>query len=385
MMSTGKEEKKYCRSGPRPLLAHLGMVMASSVEMSGGIHEYAESYFSDLKKKELENVIRGIRMYLDHPYRARQEKGESVWQAGVTSVRRLYGESGAQSGRALLLVPSLINSAAIFDVCEERSMVRFMREQGNDVYLLDWGVTAKDDEPLDLEAAITRRLLPAIRAAREHAQKPVSVLGYCMGGTLSLAAASIAPQEIEKLALLAAPWDFRAGRNMLSERVRGWAPLVLPQLEMRLCLPSEWTQAVFATLDPEGSAKKFARFAEMDQESFEARLFVAVEDWLNEGVDLAPAIARDVLQQWFALNAPARGEWMVGGRSVDLTALACPVLVMASEADRLVPFEAADAVTQTMPRAHAESCRLSCGHIGLIAGRNAVTQVWTPVARWLAG
>lgn len=374
------------RKGPYPLLAHLGMVAASKTETHNGIAEHAAPYFSDLKIKKIEHVVRGVQTYLNHPYRAQQEEGIRVWKKGSATIRSLYeAQNGPQLDKAVLLVPSLINSSAIFDLCEGRSMACFLRQNGYAVYLLDWGDTAQDTEPLNLSSVIEKRLIPALRAVTDHAQKPVSVVGYCMGGTLSLAAATLAPQEIDRLVLLAAPWDFRAGQNLLSDRVRGWAPLILPQLDQRGRLPAEWTQTLFATLDPQGSAKKFARFADMNQESFEAKLFVAVEDWLNEGVDLAPAIARDVLQQWFALNAPVRGEWMVGATKVEISALDMPILVVASDADRLVPFEAAHAVAQSMHAGRAQTHRLACGHIGLIAGSKAVAEVWTPVVRWLAG
>lgn len=374
------------RKGPHPLLAHLGMVAASKTAGQDSMADYAAPYFSAVKQQELAEVIKGIQMYLDHPFRAQQEQGITMWKNGSASVRTLYAEQGGpKPDKAVLLVPSLINSSAIFDLCEGRSMAHFLGQSGYSVYLMDWGDTAKDKESLNLSTVIEQRLLPAIRTVADHAQKPVTVLGYCMGGTLSLAAASLAPGEIDRLILLAAPWDFRAGQNLLSDRVRGWAPLVMPQLDQRGRLPAEWTQTLFATLDPDGSAKKFARFAEMDQDSPEARLFVAVEDWLNEGIDLAPAIARDVLQQWFALNAPVRGEWTVGAHKIDLSALDMPILVVASDADRLVPFEAANAVAHVAPPGYAQTHRLACGHIGLIAGRNAVAEVWTPVLRWLAG
>ena len=373
------------RKGPAPLLAHLGMVVASALDWNSNIHEYAAPYFSPLKALELEDVIRGIKMYMDHPYSAQHEKGRQVWKSGSATVSLLYADLASPAkGNPVLLVPSLINTSAIFDLCAERSLARYLAERGNAVYMLDWGNTAQDDRDLDLSSVIVERLLPAIAASAEHAQKRVSVLGYCMGGTLSLAAAALEPDEFEKLILLAAPWDFRAGRNRLSERVREWAPMVMPRLEYKGYMPSDWTQTLFATLDPEGSAKKFARFSRMNQDSAEARIFVAVEDWLNEGVDLAPALTREILQQWFALNAPARGQWKIGGRDVDVARLEKPVMIVASSGDRLVPWESAEAVAKALPPQPVKTLRLTAGHIGLIAGRGAVETIWSPIIKWIA-
>ena len=58
-------------------------------------------------------------------------------------------------------------------------------------------------------------------------------------------------------------------------------------------LPVDLLQSLFALLDPWGVADKYRGFARLPPDSERARLFVALEDWLNDGVPLAAEVARD--------------------------------------------------------------------------------------------
>ena len=362
---------------------HLGMAAAAR----GGIQEYVTPYLPAIDEHELTEIIRGIQLYQNHPFKVRRKRKTVVWKgqgANLCIVQKEKAGATRSDKPPLLLVPSLVNKADIFDLCTSRSMMNWLSKKGYDVYLLDWGDTSKYENDRDMEGIVLKRLCPAIVYLEGISGRPVSVLGYCMGGTVSLAAVSSVQQSVGKLVLMAAPWDFKGRNPVLSERVRTWAPVVMGMIEQKGCLTAEWTQALFATLDPAGSAKKFSRFARMDQDSAEAKLFVAVEDWLNDGVDLAGELAVHCLQQWFAQNAPERGLWALGEKIIDITDIKCPVMIVASTGDRLVPFAAAESVKEKLTRAQTNILQLDCGHISLIAGSRAIDTVWNPIADWLA-
>ena len=58
-------------------------------------------------------------------------------------------------------------------------------------------------------------------------------------------------------------------------------------------LPVDMLQTLFAALDPDGIAQKFRHFSTLDPNSDAATRFVALEDWLNDGVPLAAPVARE--------------------------------------------------------------------------------------------
>src|SRR3546814_5946414 len=75
-------------------------------------------------------------------------------------------------------------------------------------------------------------------------------------------------------------------------------------------------QGFFWALDPFTALKKFTQFATLAPDSDAARRFVAMEDWLNDGVPLAGPVARECLLGWYGENTPPTGGWLVDGRPV---------------------------------------------------------------------
>ena len=63
-------------------------------------------------------------------------------------------------------------------------------------------------------------------------------------------------------------------------------------------VPDEVFQQLFALVDPIQAARKFRRFRAMDQDGEAARHFVALEDWLADGVAMAGPAAEDLLVGW---------------------------------------------------------------------------------------
>jgi poly(3-hydroxyalkanoate) synthetase len=141
-------------------------------------------------------------------------------------------------------------------------------------------------------------------------------------------------------------------------------------------------QGFFWALDPFTALKKFSLFDAMSPGGEGERRFVAMEDWLNDGVPLAGPVARDCLIGWYGENRPVRGEWQVAGQAVRPEDWKKPTLVVLPERDKLVPKEGAAALLAQLP----QGMRMDApsGHIGMVAGPRAETGLWRPLAAWLA-
>ncbi|MBX6744356.1 MAG: alpha/beta hydrolase, partial [Acetobacteraceae bacterium] len=122
-------------------------------------------------------------------------------------------------------------------------------------------------------------------------------------------------------------------------------------------------------------------FARLDPAGPRARLFVALEDWLNDGVPLAAAVAREGLAGWYGANAPMRGEWRVAGQVVDPAAWSGPAFLAIPARDRIVPPASAAALGAAMPQALVH--HPAAGHIGMVAGSGAEAALWRPLLRWI--
>ncbi|MXY40137.1 MAG: alpha/beta fold hydrolase, partial [Rhodospirillaceae bacterium] len=207
-----------------------------------------------------------------------------------------------------------------------------------------------------------------------------ALVGYCMGGLLALVVAQMSPKELAGLAVLATPWDFHAERP---EQARALADLTgawLSALEPLQQFSVDALQALFAANDPLVAFRKFRAFAGLDQDSDAALRFVALEDWLNDGIPLPLPIARQTLQEWYGDNLTAAGRWTVGGLTIRPEEIDLPALALIPDKDRIVPQESAMALARLLPQAEIRIAR--AGHIGMMAGRRAERETWRPLLAW---
>jgi polyhydroxyalkanoate synthase len=218
-------------------------------------------------------------------------------------------------------------------------------------------------------------------ATARIADTPPVLAGYCMGGTLAVAAAQRRPDLISGLALLAAPWDFHAPDPERARQAAETLPLLEPVLAFSHALPVDLLQSLFALLDPWAVADKYRGFGRLPPDSERARLFVALEDWLNDGVPLAADVARACLGKWYGKNAPARGQWRIAGLPIDPTTIRTPTFVAVPGSDRIVPPEAARPLARLIQGAVLH--QPAAGHIGMTAGARAETSLWRPLLDWV--
>lgn len=317
----------------------------------------------------------GMLRYRLHSYRRELPDPPALWQEGSS---RLLDFGGG--GLPVLMVPSLVNRAYVLDLAPGQSLARWLPGQGIRPFLLDWGDPGEIEHRFDLAAYIARigRALAAVKQA--SGRKPV-LLGYCMGGNLALAAALQAPDEVAALALLATPWDFHAGGAHQAALVQALAPNLVPLGDPIPPLEVDMLQGFFWALDPLTALKKFTLFSAMPDGGENERRFVAMEDWLNDGVPLAGPVARECLLGWYGENTPPQGRWVVAGQAVRPQDWQKPALVALPERDKLVPKEGAAVLLNQLPQ--AERLDAPSGHIGMVVGPRAEAGLWQPLAAWL--
>ena len=300
----------------------------------------------------------------------------AVWNEGTTKVLRAEA-----AGTPVILIPSLVNRAHILDLDPDHSLVRFLASQGHDTYLVDWDAPGAEEMAFTVDHYVDR-----LERIRDHVIETTGkipvVAGYCMGGNLALALAHRAPGKIGAMALLATPWDFHAmpasATAMLAAMMPGLRQLVATVGN----LPVDVIQAMFSSRDPAGVIRKFRRFAAMKPESAEARAFVLLEDWLNDGVPLAAPVAIECLDDWYVHNRPMAGTWISGGTPLEPGKLDRPALVVTPDHDTIVPPASAAPLADLLP--DATLIKADAGHIGMVAGSRAGKALYAPLSEWIA-
>jgi polyhydroxyalkanoate synthase subunit PhaC len=342
--------------GPHPLAAHLA---AAWTALGGDAVQMAK-------------VHEGVRLYHAHPHRRSLPDMPVLRQIG--SARLLdYAPKASTKARPLIVVPSLINPATVLDLDENNSLLRWLAAQGLRPMLVDWGEPGPDDRALDLDDYVLRRLVPLI----EGWGQPVDLLGYCLGGTLAVGLAAVRSGLVRKLALMAAPWDMHGWPEDQRHGLRELWQQALPAATFTGVLPMEVMQLMFASLDTGLMARKFQRFAGVDMASPDARSFVGLEDWANEGAAMTLPAARQFFETWMQTGGPGTG-WMIGDTAVVPEELKLASLVVLSETDRLVPLAATEPLALALPR--ADILRVQAGHVGMVTGSRARQLLWEPLA-----
>jgi len=287
-----------------------------------------------------------------------------IARAGRATLRDYGG-----NGPPVLFVPSLINPPEILDIDEERSLLRWLARQGWRPLLLDWGAPAGDEGDLDVAGHVETMLLPLIDAVGA----PVALAGYCLGGTMALAAASLRP--VTALALIATPWRFGAYPDDTQAALADLWLTAEPTTDALGLLPMEILQAAFWRLDPARTIAKYEAHGARDPGHPQSRAFVRLEDWANDGPPLTRGAARELFLDLFRDDRPGRSAWQVGGTIVDPAVLKIPILEIASTTDHIVPAATTPGV--------GERIDLSLGHVGMIVGGRAKQSLWEPLGRWL--
>jgi polyhydroxyalkanoate synthase len=114
------------------------------------------------------------------------------------------------TGDPILLVPPLAVHITCFDLREQESLAAFLVSTGRPVYVVDFGEITFADRRMGFEDWIDR-ILPATlrRVSGRHAGRPVDVVTWSLGGTLTLlTAAAHDDLPLRAIAAVATPIDY---------------------------------------------------------------------------------------------------------------------------------------------------------------------------------
>jgi polyhydroxyalkanoate synthase len=334
-------------------------------------------------KKEIERLAgehyaafaKGVAAYQQSSFKRNIAAPKTLWREGTT---RLL-DFGTGSKNAVLVIPSLINRYHVLDIEPEASFLRRLAKRGYRPLLVDWGEPGRVEKDFTVDDYI-KRLTKALAQAYALNKGKLPVIGYCMGGVFTAALAALSPTYISKLVFLATPWDFHAGEE--NERQTAIVNQLVPLLKQWGELPIDVMQAFFIMLAPFAVLDKFIRFGGFAPKSPEAKSFVLLEDWVNDGVPLPKEVARQCLNDWYASNQTGHGKWKVMGKAIKPSQVKIPSLHVIPARDRIVPPESAEALAKQMT--HATVLRPSFGHVSMMAHRNAATALWPQIFDWLA-
>ncbi len=309
-----------------------------------------------------------------------------VYQEGRVKLLHYPTASPARHRTPLLFVFALVNRPYILDLKPGRSVVSHFVDAGFDTYLIDWGAPRRGEQSLTLEDCVHGSLGKVMDFLRDRCASPkVSLLGYCMGGTLSAMFTALYPEKIKNLILLAAGIDFATKEGLLNL----WTDPKYFDVDRFIdafgnC-PAEFLQSSFLMLKPVANLmEKPINFLEnLDNDEF-VEDFFAMETWLSDNIAVPGEIFRDFVKYLYQQNLLVKGRMPVGTSLVDLRRITCPVMNIMAKNDDLVPCCQSAPFNDLVSSTDRSAITLPAGHIGLAVGGKAQREVWPQTVKWLA-
>ncbi len=286
----------------------------------------------------------------------------------------------------LLVIYALINKPYILDLQPDRSVIRRLLLEGFDIYLIDWGAPTDGDKYLTLDDYVNWYIDDIVDFIRnKHDMDSVSILGYCMGGTLSAMYTACHPEKVKNFILMAAPLDFETDPGLLKQwsREEYFDPDKLVDTVGNV--PGEFLNFGYLLLDPVNNLySKYIKFIDkVDNEDF-VRMFFRMEKWINDGIPVAGEAFRQFIRELYQENRLVEGQLSLNGHKVDLNRIDMPLLSLVAKYDHLVPPESSMSFNDLVASRDKEMIVFPTGHIGLSVSSATHAKLWPKVASWLA-
>lgn len=340
--------------------------------------ELAQAVESETLER-LKGLIKGLENYKYFPASGQRQESETVLSIGAA--RLLDFGRPSLHAPVVFLIPSLINRYYILDLNRKLSFARYLKKQNIHVFIVDWGSYSAFERHFNAALYVTEILVQMNEYIRHTTQTPVTVAGYCMGGLLALALASIRPDLSDRIACFSTPWDFFAPafpRIALEEQQ---IKQLRDYIDQQEDISSEAIHTLFHYANPCAFHNKLREFAAMDANDSRHQDFLAIEQWVNDGVPMTKNVGLDCLVNWTQYNQPANLSWRVGGHCIDPRKLSVPVFVAAPLKDTIVPYDCAIALAPLLQ--NASIVTPNSGHISMMVGKKRKSELWEPFVEWV--
>jgi polyhydroxyalkanoate synthase len=310
---------------------------------------------------------------------------ETVWRKNKAQLYRYTRTAPATRKTPILCIMPLINRAYILDLRPGQSFIEYLVAQGHDVFLLDWGEAGDEDRDINLDRLVTQYIARAIRQVAKLCRGPLTLLGYCIGGALATCTTALHTEGlIKNLILMTTPIDFTDSGMFGVWTAEGVFPIDL-LTETYPAVPGTFPDVGSKMLSPLSSA--MGQYAKLDEKmrsaSFDVKGWQAMYRWVNDGVPFPAAAYHQWITEFYQSNKLLKGKLEMDGRKVLLSNIRCPVLNIVASSDIIAPRPTTSAVLKHVGSTDKQELIVKGGHVGIVVGRSAQTDLWPKVSSWL--
>ena len=284
----------------------------------------------------------------------------------------------------ILFAYSLINRWYILDFLPGRSLIEFLTREGFDVYSIDWGIAGPDEQHLSWSDLLGDLVRNAVRwTLRASGSDELTLYGYCMGGTLALAYASLYPEGVRNFVAQATPVDFsKGGVYALWTQPANFD--VDSLVDAYGNVPSRVLESGFLMAAPVQRLTRWLDVCRHIDEPDYVTTFLAMERWGADAVPFPGEVYRQYIKDCYQQNLFCQGRMKVGGEQVDLSRMRASLLNVIAEHDTIALPPMSEPLNSLVGSQDTQTLRFPVGHIGLSASSKSPTKVWPVIFGWIA-
>lgn len=296
----------------------------------------------------------------------------------------------------LVIVPPLAVNMLIYDLFPERSLVKYFVAQGFDVYLIDWGMPTRKHTHYNLNTYVSEFMPEFLAKVREHSgQQQLSLHGWSMGGIFTLCYTALTHDpDIRNLVILGTPINSHASGAIgkvyqaierRAEWVRKNTGFRIHNLNPQWLHTPGWANVVgFKMTNPVGSLMGYWELVvKLADRQFVVN-HATTSAFLDKMVAYPGGIVQDMMVRIWIDNELAKGYMQIGKNEVRLADIQCALWAGAGKSDNMVTKAAVETLMDHVSSSDKEFVVVAGGHMGILSGSKAPSDVWPKVADWLA-
>ncbi|MFT8320071.1 MAG: alpha/beta fold hydrolase [Bacillus sp. (in: firmicutes)] len=269
----------------------------------------------------------------------------------------------------VFLIYSLVNKPSILDLGPSFSLIEALSNAGYDAYLIDFGIPGFEDRSITIDNYITKYIQKGYQRALRHAKvDEMTIIGFCLGGTLAAIYAALAQERIKNLILAVTPIDFSAfpdydkwldalrndgiNINELIDRIGIVPPLSIKYGTKMLVAPIAFSHYLSLLKHPTDTRYR--------------NKWTRMNEWTNDHIPLSGEAFKKIMNDFVRDNKLLTGELTINDELIKLTNITSNLLVFSTKNDPLVPSSLCDPIINLVSSKDKTYAILEAGHISLV-------------------
>ena len=294
-------------------------------------------------------------------------KGKIVAQTPLMQLIQYAPSTEKVYKRPLLIVPPWINKFYILDLRPENSFIKWATDQGYTVFVISWVNPDSKLAKKTFEDYMFEGILAAIDAVEQASgEREMSIIGYCLGGTLT--AATLAYMKAKGDDRIKAATFFTA---LVDFKEAGELQVFIDEEQLKSL---EKRMEKDGYLDGKAMATTFNMLRANDLIwSFVVNNYLLGKEpfpfdllyWNSDSTRMPKAMHSFYLRKMYQENLLSKsGGIELGGVKIDLSTVDIPVIIVSAKEDHIAPWKGTYVATQL----YGGETRFLLGGSGHIAG-----------------